>query len=279
MLMLSKFARKKVTVALSGDGGDELFWGYPRSLTALKNIPLYRHKPYTRKAFLLARKLRNPKTTDLGRHWGEKDFTAWYYHTLFITGALRYVPRIFKEEACEDYYYASLKNNATELSNSSESYMNVARKLETDIHLQRILLKVDRASMYNSLEVRVPLLSNSVIDMSTGYTYKECIHNGTGKMILKKMLIKKTSKELVMRPKKGFVIPISEWMREDLRKDVTEKILDMPAHLSIFFNKADTEKLLTRHMTGQANLGWLIWAIYSLVNWDAHHVKNKALTA
>jgi asparagine synthase (glutamine-hydrolysing) len=278
-LMLSKFAKEKVTVALSGDGGDELFWGYPRNATALKNIPLYQQGALTRKAALLLSKLKNRQGITLSRHWNEENFTSYYYHALFITGALHWMPRIFKEDAYEDYHYANIKNNAANHLNGNDSYMNVARKLETDIHLQRILLKVDRASMYHSLEVRVPLLSNPMLDISTGYSYKQCIAGNSGKINLKNLLVEKTNKELVMRPKKGFVIPMAEWMRTDLKKDITQKILDMPQHLAVYFKKQETENLLQQHMDGHRDWSWFIWAMYSLVNWDAHHRNNKTLTA
>ncbi len=276
-LMLSKFARENVTVALSGDGGDELFWGYPRNKTALKNIALYKQSPFKRKATLLARKLGNTKGMTIGRHWKEKDFLSYYYHSLFISGSLQWAPRIFKEEAYDDYYYATLENSEKALLTDDNSYMNAARKLETDIHLQRILLKVDRASMLHSLEVRVPLLGNRVLDMSAAYTYKECISSEGGKMVLKNSLIAKSGKELVMKPKKGFDIPMGEWMRKELKKDITEKIYDMPPHLAVMFEKRKLHTLLHQHMSGKSDLSWVIWALYSLVNWDAFHRNTKTL--
>jgi asparagine synthase (glutamine-hydrolysing) len=278
-LMLSKFAKQKVTVALSGDGGDELFWGYKRNITALKNISLYRHSPVSRKAVLLARKIKKRSSITLARHWNEKDFTSYYYHTLYITGAQEWLTKAFNEEAADDYYFASQKNNAGAALKSDDDFMNMVRKLETDIHLQRILLKVDRASMYHSLEVRVPLLSNPVIDISTGYSYKDCIKGNAGKMPLKNILIEKTNRGLVMKPKKGFVIPMAEWMRKELKNDVTEKIMDMPPRLASLFNKTVTEQIIKQHMDKQADWSWFIWSLYSLVNWEAFHLNNKTLTA
>jgi len=277
-LMLSKFAREKVTVALSGDGGDELFWGYPRNFSALKSIPYYKGSVLGRKSRLLAAKLNNRKGITISRHWQEKDFLSYYYHALFITGSIQWLPLIFKDEALEDYYYHLLKVEKPPL-HSSEDYMNTARKLEVDTHLQRILLKVDRASMYHSLEVRVPLLGNDVLAASSTYSYKDCIKNGKGKMNLKQSLINKTNEQLVLKPKKGFVIPMGEWLRAELKTDVTEKILGMPQHLSAMFNKAGLENILKDHMTTTNDWSWLLWAIYSLVNWDAHHRNTKTLTA
>jgi len=275
-LMLSKFAREKVTVALSGDGGDELFWGYARNATALKSIPFYKGAGITRKSRLLAAKFKNKKGFTLNRHWHEKDFLSYYYHALFITGAQRWLQHIFKDEALEDYYYTSLRNS-NQLLNTNDDYMNVVRKLEVNTHLQRILLKVDRASMYHSLEVRVPLLSNSVLDASNAYSYKGCIVQGKGKMPLKQTLIQKASEQLVNKPKKGFVIPMGEWMRDQLKKDVTEKILNMPQHLAGMFNQPQLEKMIADHISGANDWGWLLWAIYSLVNWDGYHRNNKQL--
>jgi asparagine synthase (glutamine-hydrolysing) len=277
-LVLSKFAREKVTVALSGDGGDELFWGYPRNIAALKNIKFYQGPALARKARLLAAKISNRSAFTVSRHWKEKSFLSYYYHTLFITGALHWMKFIFKHDALEDYYY-TLQTNTGNRLNYTDDYMNVARKLEIDIHLQRILLKVDRASMYHSLEVRVPLLSNSVLDESAAYNFSICIKNGQGKMNLKESLAKKTNSQLVLKPKKGFVIPMSEWMRTELKADVTEKLLDMPSHLAIMFNKNQVENMLNMHMNNGADLGWFIWAVYSLVNWDACHRNNKNLIA
>ncbi|HWB24560.1 MAG TPA: asparagine synthase (glutamine-hydrolyzing) [Chitinophagaceae bacterium] len=277
-LMLSKFAREKVTVALSGDGGDELFWGYPRNISALKNINLYKGGALIKKSKILAAKFKNRASFTVSRHWKEKDFFSYYYHTLFITGALRWLPNIFTEDAAEDYYYTKIKNAGYQLSNDDD-YMNFVRTLEMDTHLQRILLKVDRASMYHSLEVRVPLLGNQVLDASAALGYSNCIKKGQGKINLKESLINKTNEQLVLKPKKGFVIPMNDWMRGDLKKDITEKLLNMPQHLAVMFNRQSLEELLAEHMTGTNDWSWFIWAVYSLVNWDAYHRNNKTLSA
>ena len=125
--------------------------------------------------------------------------------------------------------------------------------------------------MYNSLEVRVPLLSNEMIDYSTAVTYSDCISNGQGKMNLKNLLIEKSNKDLVLQPKKGFIIPLGNWIKKELRKDVEEKLLDMPSELKPLFNKKQTGNLLKQHMTGQQDWSWFIWAVYSLVNWHQHY--------
>jgi asparagine synthase (glutamine-hydrolysing) len=117
-------------------------------------------------------------------------------------------------------------------------------------------------------------LSNAMLEHSLSFTYKNCIEGKQGKMNLKRSLINKTEKELVLRPKNGFVIPIDDWIRTGLKNEITEKLMDMPAHLSIFFRKEKLKNLLNLHMSGIQNRGWFIWSVYTLVQWDSVH-RNK----
>jgi asparagine synthase (glutamine-hydrolysing) len=153
--------------------------------------------------------------------------------------------------------------------------MNVVRKLEFDLHLQRILIKVDRSSMYHSLEVRVPILSNEMIAYSTTLNYKQCVEHGVGKYNLKKLLIQKSNESLVLQPKKGFVIPLNKWLKQELRKDVEEKLMNMPSELAPLFKQKEISKLLYQHMTGSHDWTWFIWALYSLVNWQQHYRNGR----
>ena len=123
-------------------------------------------------------------------------------------------------------------------------------------------------------QVRCSLLNNEMLQHSLNYNYTDCIEGTQGKMNLKKSLIEKTNSELVLQPKKGFTIPMDEWLRKEICKEVTEKMMDMPQHLSTMFNRNKIQQLLNQHMNGSINSGWFIWAIYSLVTWDAAH-RNK----
>ena len=273
-LMLSGFAKQQVTVALSGDGGDELFWGYPRSIKALNFIPYYQEKLWPRRISLLKDKLKNRSSIELLRHWKQADFMEYYFSSLSITGAIKWLPQIFKVKPASPFFFEECKAMFNGEQNDAEQLMLFVRKLEVDIHLQRILLKVDRASMYHSLEVRVPLLSNAMLQHSLSCRYDDCINNNIGKMNLKKSLSYKANPELAMQQKKGFVIPMDAWMRKEIKNEITEKIMNMPLHLSTMFNRKKVEQLLSAHMNGTENRSWFIWAIYCLVIWDATH-RNK----
>ena len=273
-LLLSAFAKEKVTVALSGDGGDELFWGYPRNRKVPSLVPFYEKNIWTRRMKLLLSKVGSSSTTDLTRHWNMADFSEYYYTALHITGATEWLPKILNTTASPAHYYTALQQTEPHDMSDVAAIMEQVRKMEVDIHLQRILLKVDRASMFHSLEVRVPLLSNDVLDLSELYRYTDCIEGTQGKMNLKKILAAKAGDALVYAPKKGFTIPLDNWLRNVLNKDVKEKIMDMPADLAVFFNRKQLQQLLQQYMSGETTAGWLVWALYCLVQWNNVH-RNK----
>ena len=276
LLYLSKYAKENVTVALSGDGGDELFWGYLRNRNALRMIPYYQKNTGNRRLKLLLNKIKNPKGISVSRHWKHPDFADYYYSTFSVTNAGDWLPNIFRSEVAAPFFLEECKNKYEEMQlNDTCALMNLVRKMEMDIHLQRILLKVDRAAMFHSLEVRVPFLSNAMLGYSTEYDYTDCIKNDQGKMNLKKSLAEKSSDELVMQPKKGFMIPINQWLRKEIKNEVVEKIMDMPSHLGKMFYKEGLRKMLREHIEDHKNWGWLIWAVYSFVMWDDVHRKKN----
>jgi asparagine synthase (glutamine-hydrolysing) len=209
------------------------------------------------------------------RHLQVNDFPAYYNRSLFITGAEHWLPEVFTQKIENAFFLQQLYLEKDALKISKQQVMNIVRKLEFDIHLQRILLKVDRASMYHSLEVRVPFLSNAMIDYSSTLHYNDCIKNGHGKFNLKEFLIAKSNQELVLQPKKGFVIPIGKWLKNELRKDVRDKLMNMPPELKPMFNAKELAKILSEHMNGKNDWGWFIWSLYSLVNWHTEHRVAK----
>ncbi|HRH59858.1 MAG TPA: asparagine synthase (glutamine-hydrolyzing) [Chitinophagaceae bacterium] len=274
VLALSAMTREKVTVALSGDGADELFWGYPRNIKSLGFIPLYAHSKINRTAKLLIRKLKYRNAADLSRHLPHKNFTDYYYQSLSITGAAEYLPQIMNETFYDCFFKQKSDGLFSEMNYGVGNMMQLMRQMEMDIHLQRILLKVDRAAMYHSLEVRVPYLSNDMLEYSAGLLYSDCIAGKEGKMNLKKSLITKTNTQLVMQPKKGFTIPVDDWLRKEIRNDVEEKIMNMPTSLSVFFRQKKLQQLLQMHQNKKVNAGWLLWAVYTLVLWHQAHYNS-----
>lgn len=271
-LMLSKFVKAHVTVALSGDGADEMFWGYPRNIRAKKMMHLYQKKAFQKQIQLLSEKIRNRKSIELKRHWKTDHFLDYYYSMLGITGALVWLPKIMNVKFGTPFFLEKHLNDTSLIS--ADDQMNEVRKLEMDLHLQRILLKVDRAGMYHSLEIRVPFLNKNMLDYSTGIHASQCIQDGIGKMNIKLELAAKSGNNLAFAEKKGFGIPIDSWMRGHLKLSVVDAILNMPDHLKIFFDFKNITKMLNNYFSGKENTGWFVWALYMLARWDNEHHQN-----
>ncbi len=273
-LLLSKIAKEKVTVVLSGDGGDELFWGYPRNQKIIQHAQAFKESIAIRNVQFLKEKLLQPSERHyFKRHLFTDDYIHYYYKSIFINGAEFWMNRLIKETKKDPYFLNKIIPERNDLNNVS-MLMNKIRKVEVDLHLQRILLKVDRASMMHSLEVRVPLLDNEVIDYSTLVNYKDCIVNAHGKYNLKKILAAITNDSLVYQPKKGFTVPLALWMRHELYNEISNTILTMPLHWQLFFNKKTLQQMLINHQSGKQDNSWILWAIYSLIKWDNIH-RNK----
>lgn len=273
-LLLSAFVRDKITVALSGDGGDELFWGYPRNTYAFHHLPLITGSRI-RVLAAIAREivLRRPRTIPL-KFAHCRDFIDYCYKSVFIPGGAKWTPTLLPATTNGSPVYCDKLRQSLPNITSEASLMGLMRKVEFDIHLQRILLKVDRASMFRSLEVRVPFLSNSMLDYAQSLGPRDCINGQQGKYNLKSALAQLTGSDLPMQPKRGFTIPIGDWLRGPLRKEVENKLRQMPAELGELISKKGVARLLDAHMNQGQEWGWMIWALYALVNWHSCHRRS-----
>lgn len=267
-LLLAQFARERITVALSGDGGDELFWGYPRHRMSAAYAPFFLKKKARRNLHIIWEKLRRNGMDiplDLLRHL---DFAHFAFQKTFITGARAWAGRIFPHEAQPPFFF---KKIAEEIQASPPEntcmWMNVLRKIEFDFHLQRVLLKVDRASLYHSLEVRVPLLSNAMLEASTCYAHTACIRDDMGKVPLRKLLARLLpDTELCALPKKGFTVPMDAWTRGLLHDQIGARLHDIPPEWVAFFDKKQLEALW--QSCRNENNAWLVWAVFTLFEWS-----------
>jgi asparagine synthase (glutamine-hydrolysing) len=270
-LLLSKITREKVTVALSGDGGDELFWGYPRNQKIIKASEAFKYHLLIRNFLFLKEKIaKTSKRNVVKRHLATSNYLEYYYRSLFIHGAEKWVPKLVNVEAGIPYFFENQMVEENDILND-EIVMQKTRKLEVDIHLQRILIKVDRASMWHSLEVRVPLLDNDVLDYSEQQSFNTCIQNNQGKFPLKQLLFSLTKSQYVYAPKKGFTVPLATWIKEELYTEISNTILHLPKPLAVFFNDKAIRQMLFNHVNNIEDNAWIIWALYSLATWYKHH--------
>lgn len=283
--LVSALARKHVTVSLSGDGGDELFGGYPRYRMASGIWKRIRWLPAPIRR-MLSRAMSAP-SPEVYNRW--LDWTAAWFHSYgraapmgekagklaasLAAANFRELYRLFISHSKDP---ASLVLGASEtadpLTSPDESRLpdllqrmalwDLATYLPDDI-----LTKVDRASMAVSLEARVPILDHHLVEFAARLPPAMKIRGGQGKWLLRQVLSRYVPEKLIARPKMGFSAPVGDWLRGALR-DWAEALLD-EARLRRegYFQPQPLRKLWLEHLSGQRDGQDLLWDVLMFQAW------------
>ncbi len=266
-----ELARRRVVVALSGDGGDENFAGYRRYRWHMAEERLRGSLPggLRRPVFGLlgavypkadwAPRLLRAKTTFQAL---SRDSLQAYFHSVSILAdGLRqrlYSASLRRElqgyQALEVFRHHA--RSAPEHPLSRIQYLDFKTYLPGDI-----LTKVDRASMAHSLEVRVPILDHPLTEWVSGLDPGLKLRNGTGKYLFKESLRPYLPDELLHRPKMGFAVPLASWFRGSLRERVRAAILDSALPDTGLFDQAFLRRLLDQHQSGMRDHSPAIWSL------------------
>ena len=262
---ISQFAKSHITVALSGDGGDELFFGYERFRSIAKNYWLWSFPYYLRYLVRGIDKLifnekyvnecvlqETPGVAHLGLN---SRFSNMMIHRLIPDLQLYNYPDGYENY---DYY----------LPKSKEELLYNIRKAEFYGMLQKTLAKVDRASMAHGLEVRVPFLKKSLIEnvIKQGVKVHEPL-NGRKKLLYE--LFKKRYQGLKSgKIKKGFTVPLSRWIQTTYKKTFYETLLDKNFCDDFGIKIDQMENILQIHVSGQTDYKWPLFSLYSLAVWN-----------
>ncbi len=279
--LVSKFARESVTVCLSGDGGDELFGGYPRYFWGKRLQRLRQHlTPIGSRAF--ATLLRSVPSL----FWDKLVNPMSGYRFSSSEGLAHRVHRFAGYLDCErDQAYARTMSTwpdpallldhapSTKLGADGESYPNLSWSDEMMLidqlnYLQDdILVKVDRASMAVSLESRVPLLIHPLVEWSweINSSLKLAENGDRGKLVLREVLYRHLPKELIERPKQGFGMPVGKWLRGPLR-EWAEELLNMHALQECGLNANLVRDVWIEHLQG-ADRQAKIWSVLMYLQW------------
>jgi asparagine synthase (glutamine-hydrolysing) len=275
-ILVSKAAKKQVTVALSADGGDEVFAGYNRYEMLLKynqkisKIPSFARKtisglmssipataiPYYRSTYNFAH--RYEKTKSLLSNYSDENIMR-VLSELFTQQQLR---KLCKNEvnALQTYF------NSNELSNYSLLAYAQAIDYQTYL-LDDILQKVDRASMSVGLESREPFLDHRIIEFVAQLPDEYKINNGVKKWLLREIVHQYIPKEKMDRPKTGFAIPIENWLANELRDMVETHLSSDKVNATQLFNYEEIARLKTAFFSGRKEFGTKIWYLLSFMMW------------
>ena len=274
---VSKTARDHVTVALSGDGGDENFAGYRRYAFDLRENAVRDLVPALfRRPFFAGLGRLYPKADYLPQVFRGKAFisnvardpVAAYFHSVSAVDDERKARFLNPDAlaALKDYrtsdLFRELYAHAPALDHLSKiQYIDIKTYLCEDI-----LTKVDRASMAVSLEVRCPLLDHRFMEYVARIPAGLKLSNGEGKHIFKKALQPYLPKKILYRRKRGFAVPILEWLRGDLKDYAQDLVLEGPAS-RLYLDRGTLETLWKEHQRGIRNSSTEIWSIMMLNLW------------
>lgn len=282
-LLLCELAKRKVTVALSGDGGDELFGGYTRHSSGARvwqhvsNFP-----PMMRTLFANMISSVAPHSWDAVYNFLEPILPGRYQQRLPAEKLQKLVGIL--ETGNESQLYERLVSvwhdpNIVPTSNHYQPGDRLARPsgaslseylmlLDSATYLpDDILVKMDRASMSVSLESRVPFLDHRVVELAWSIPLHQKIRHGHGKWILRQVLKRYVPAALTDRPKMGFAVPIGTWLRDPLR-DWAESLLDVGRLTEGgLLDPAPIRAKWIEHISGRRNWQYLLWNVLMFQEW------------
>jgi asparagine synthase (glutamine-hydrolysing) len=287
---VSQLARKHVTVALSGDGGDEMFGGYRRyrmhlmeeklrgSLPASIRQPLFgllgRVYP---KADWAPRVLR-AKTTFEGM---ARDSVEAYFHSVSILrGPMR--QRLFSERLkrelggydARQVFQRHAARAGTDDALALVQYLDIKTYLVGDINT-----KVDRAAMAHSLEVREPLMDHKLVEWLATLPSSLKIQGNEGKALLKKAMEPRLPHDVLYRPKMGFSVPLARWFRGPLKQRVRDAVLGERIADTGWFNRPYLQQLVDNHQSGVSDFSAPLWTLLMFDAFLRHVEQGSPATA
>jgi asparagine synthase (glutamine-hydrolysing) len=274
-MLVSRFAREHVTVALSGDGGDELFWGYQRYFAYRKMRGMLKGPRWLRRSAGAALSLApDRRLRRAGALLAEDAATEDQYLRFVKILTHREVERLAGISAELPALYRDVRDRIGESREDAVSIRDLVSYLPEDI-----LTKVDRASMAFSLEARVPLLDHRVVELSLSLPFDLKYRDGQGKHILRRLLYRRVPRELIDRPKMGFGVPLRRWFRGALAPRLAEVLSPAAIARAGLVDPDGARELLGDGFDCVESRPEAVWALYVLHLWGAQAAASRPTSA
>lgn len=292
--LLSGLTRRHVITALTGDGGDELFGGYDRYTSCLRQMPDFAPHTPVRTAFAAMLRSLSPRTWDAlarmlpaairPRNAGARlhNFADLRLHGSALAFYHRYYMQYWWHPSTlltTGKAPATIADH-TDLEDSLGASLPLMQYVDTRMYLaEDILTKVDRASMHHSLEARVPLLDTRVFAFAWRIPTTWRVRDGKGKYLLRRLLHNYVPPALVERPKMGFGIPVGEWLRGPLRPWAEALLEERRLREQNIFHPQSVRSAWERHVSEASNWEYLLWIVLMFQAWHAAASQPPAVSS
>ena len=274
LYFLSKLAAEQVKVVLSGEGADELFAGYNEYADALPQR-IYRKLPFSlrHKLYLKYKDRKHFRGQTIILKYGQK------VEDRYIGPA-----EIMTDELANSLVTSKYKNAETSRDLTKKYYDevknmdDVSKRLYLDMKMwivEDILLKADKMTMANSIELRVPLLDKKMWELARTIPVKHKVHNEITKYAFRRAAKNKLPEDWAKRRKLGFVVPFVLWIKEEKYYKIVKEVFNKD-FVSEFFDKDKINKLLDDHFNGITNNGRKVYTIYTFLKWYEIYFKGAA---
>ena len=274
LYFLSKLASEQVKVVLSGEGADELFAGYNEYADALPQR-MYRKLPFSlrHKLYLKYKDRKHFRGQTIILKYGQK------VEDRYIGPA-----EIMSDELANSLVTSKYKNSETSRDLTKKYYDevknmdDVSKRLYLDMKMwivEDILLKADKMTMANSIELRVPLLDKKMWELARTIPVRHKVHNEITKYAFRRAAKNKLPEDWAKRRKLGFVVPFVLWIKEEKYYKIVKEVFNKD-FVSEFFDKDKINKLLDDHFNGITNNGRNVYTIYTFLKWYEIYFKGAA---
>jgi asparagine synthase (glutamine-hydrolysing) len=275
---VSEIARRHVTVALSGDGGDELFGGYDRYLPHPRVAAFDRYSPPMLRPVVSVAAAALPHGTrgkNFLRHVARDERGRYVDAVRYFSGDEK--PALL---AYDVQRHLTWPDPETRLGRHFDRFAHLSwptqmMRVDAETYLpEDVLTKVDRMSMAHSLESRVPLLDNEVIAFAASLPASMKIKNGRRKHVLKEVAAKLLPREVLERSKQGFGVPLGVWFRGGLRELFADTLLSSSSTGARYFQPAFVRRLLDDHLSGRRDHTLQLWQLVVFERWHSQYVDG-----